>query len=79
MKANVIVYSQPACPPCEFTKMFLKDNHIEFVEKNIKSDPSARKELMQTYNAFSTPVIVINGEAIIGFDQEKITSLLKIK
>lgn len=73
---KVTVYTQPSCPPCEFTKLYLKDKGIEFEEKNIASDKKAKKEMMNTYDAFSTPVIVIDGEAVIGFDQERIEALL---
>jgi glutaredoxin-like YruB-family protein len=73
---SVIVYTQPACPPCEFTKLFLANHNITFEEKNIAHNQSAKKEMIKKYNAFSTPVIVIEDEVIIGFDQERIEQLL---
>ncbi|RDI47642.1 glutaredoxin family protein [Falsibacillus pallidus] len=76
---EVIVYSQPECPPCEIVKLFLKEHSIPFKEKNIKIDSKAKKELINHYKAFSTPVTIIDGEAVIGFDLEKISSLLNIK
>lgn len=76
---TVILYTQPACPPCEFAKLYLTNHGISFEEKNITRDSKAKKDMMVKYNAFSTPVIVINGEAIIGFDQEKIEQLLSKK
>ncbi|WP_433749267.1 glutaredoxin family protein [Falsibacillus pallidus] len=76
---QVIVYSQPECPPCEIVKLFLKEHSIPFEDKNIKKDPKAKKELINKYKAFSTPVTVIDGEAVLGFDLEKISSLLDIK
>ncbi|MGM9928237.1 MAG: glutaredoxin family protein [Bacillus sp. (in: firmicutes)] len=75
---TIIVYTQPSCPPCEFTKLFLTNHNIPFEEKNIARDAKAKKEMMNKYNAFSTPVIVIDDEAIIGFDQEKIEQLLSL-
>lgn len=73
---QVIVYSQSNCPPCEFAKLYFKNNNIAFVEKNITRDSKAKTEMMVKYDAFSTPVIVINEQPIIGFDQEKIEELL---
>ena len=73
---HIVIYTQPNCPPCEFTKLFFKNHSIAFEEKNIASNAKAKKEMMNKYNAFSTPVIVINDEAIIGFDQERIEALL---
>ncbi|WP_050614615.1 glutaredoxin family protein [Bacillus testis] len=75
---KVVVYTQPSCPPCEFTKLFLKEHGVPFEEKNIARDQKAKKKMMNQYNAFSTPVIVIDEEAIIGFDQEKIERLLHL-
>ncbi|MGN1401887.1 MAG: glutaredoxin family protein [Bacillus sp. (in: firmicutes)] len=73
---KITLFTQPSCPPCEFTKQFLKSHNITFTEKNIARDSSARKELMNRYNAFSTPVLVIDEEVIIGFEQERIENLL---
>ena len=73
---QVILYTQSNCPPCEFAKLYFKNNNIAFIEKNITRDSKAKSEMMVKYDAFSTPVIVINEHPIIGFDQEKIEELL---
>lgn len=75
---KVIIYTQPNCPPCEFTKLFLKNHDVPFEEKNIARDQKAKKEMMTKYDAYSTPVIVINDEVLIGFDQERIEALLSL-
>ncbi|WP_066059860.1 glutaredoxin family protein [Robertmurraya korlensis] len=72
---NVILYTQPGCPPCEFTKNYLNEQKIPYQLKDIKKDPSARDELVKL-GSFSTPTIVINGEVIIGFEQERILEAL---
>lgn len=46
-----------------------------FVEKNVRADPAALKELLDM-GYQSTPVTLIDGEAIVGFDQIKIQSVL---
>jgi glutaredoxin 3 len=45
------------------------------VEKNVRADPLALKELIDK-GFQSTPVTIIDGEAIVGFDQSKIEQLL---
>ena len=75
---QVILYTQSNCPPCEFAKLYFKNNNITFIEKNITRDSKAKTEMMVKYDAFSTPVIVINEQPIIGFDQEKIEELLSL-
>lgn len=76
---KIVLFTQPNCPPCQFAKLFFANHNITFEEKNIMRDQKAKKELMNKYNAFSTPVIVIDDQVIVGFDQEKIEELLDIK
>jgi hypothetical protein len=45
------------------------------VDKNVREDQEALKELLgMGYQ--STPVTLIDGEAIVGFDQDKIEKML---
>jgi hypothetical protein len=45
------------------------------VDKNVREDPAALKELL-ALGYQSTPVTLIDGEAVVGFDAEKIEKLL---
>ena len=48
---------------------------MSFVDKNIRTDPAALQELLKLgYRA--TPVTIIDGEAVVGFDRGKIERLL---
>lgn len=71
---NVVVYTSDTCPYCNEAKAYLASKEINFIEKNIK-DSDARKELI-SMGIRSVPVIIIDEEKIIGFDVEKINSLL---
>lgn len=75
---KVTVYSQPDCPPCEWTKDFLTRNGIEFTVKDVRADEFAREEL-RTMGFRSTPVTVIDGTAVVGFDQTRLAELLSPK
>jgi glutaredoxin 3 len=48
---------------------------VQFVEKNVRADQAALRELIDR-GYQSTPVTIIDGEAIVGFDQNKIEQLL---
>jgi hypothetical protein len=48
-----------------------------FVEKNVRADKAALKELLDL-GFQSTPVTIIDGESVVGFDQTKICELLGI-
>ena len=56
-------------------KEFLSQRGIEFVERNVAEDESALAELEQL-GVFTTPVTVIDGEVVIGFDRERLNALL---
>ena len=56
-------------------KEFLSQNKIDFVERNIVADESALAEL-EKLRYLTTPVTVIDGEIIVGFDRDKFEALL---
>lgn len=56
-------------------KDYLAQKGVEFTEKNVQSDVSARKELMAA-GIMAVPVIKIGDEMIVGVDKKKIDSLL---
>ncbi len=47
------------------------------MDKNVRGDPAALKELL-ALGYQSTPVTLIDGEAVVGFDREKLEKLLGI-
>ncbi len=60
---------------CQAEKEFLSHRGIPFTDKNIREDPAALAEL-QKLGYRATPVTVIGGEIVVGFDRGKIERLL---
>ena len=56
---------------------FLSQKGVDFVNKNVRGDQAAMKELIDM-GYQSTPVTLIDGQAVVGFDQQKISDLLGI-
>jgi glutaredoxin 3 len=56
---------------------FLSQKGVQFVEKNVRADQAALKELIDL-GFQSTPVTIIDGQSVVGFDQSKIVELLGI-
>jgi glutaredoxin len=54
---------------------FLSQKGVSFVEKNVRADKAALKELLDL-GFQSTPVTIIDGQSVVGFDQQKIEQLL---
>jgi len=72
---DVVVYTSNTCPYCTLAKDYLEEKGIEYVEKNVQTDNNARKELMDMGH-MGVPVVVIDGEEIVGFDKERIDQLI---
>lgn len=76
---NVIVYTTPTCPYCYQAKEFLSRQGVRFVEKNVAADPHAAREMVRASGQQGVPVITIDGQAVVGFDQPRLMQLLKAR
>ena len=56
-------------------KEFLSQKGVVFVERDVAEDETALIELEQL-GVFTTPVTVIDDEVVIGFDRERLRTLL---
>jgi glutaredoxin len=56
-------------------KEFLRQKGIEFSEKDVAADDAAFEEVMRMGFA-ATPVTIIDGEAVVGFNRTKLEQLL---
>ena len=72
---NVIIYSTNTWPHCVTAKEYLSGKGIKYTEKNVQSDTEARKELL-AMGYRGVPVIVVDGEEIVGFDKGRLDQLL---
>lgn len=75
LEHNVILYSQGACEFSEMVRLHLESRGQKYTERDVDSDVGARQEMMD-FGAQGTPVTVIDGEVVIGFDEESIDELL---
>ena len=60
---------------CKRTKEFLSQQAIEFEERDVSKDEAALDELQQR-GLMTTPVTLIDGEVVVGFDRAKLVKLL---
>jgi glutaredoxin-like YruB-family protein len=73
---RVTVYTQPDCPPCKIVKEFLRHHQIEFTEFDVSKDKAARNRLINDYQSYSTPTVVVDDQVISGFDLPALEQLL---
>jgi glutaredoxin len=60
---------------CAMVKEFLLQRGVEFTDRDITQDEDALADLGEL-GLMTTPVIVIDGEVVIGFDRKKLVRLL---
>ncbi len=78
-KGGVVVYCTPWCPSCRQARLWLQNNHIEYVEVNIDRSPAAAKRVQGWADGFrTTPTFDINGDIQVGFDEKRLKELLKL-
>jgi glutaredoxin-like YruB-family protein len=75
---KVIVYSTPTCHYCHIAKDFFKEKGVKYEEFNVSTDLEKRKEMVDKSEQMGVPVIDIDGDIVVGFDEEKISELLGI-
>ncbi|MGI8715508.1 MAG: glutaredoxin domain-containing protein [Solirubrobacteraceae bacterium] len=65
----VIMYTTEACPFCSSAKALLAKREIEYTEVNLARDPDGRTKLSEETGMITFPQIVIDGEALGGFQE----------
>lgn len=74
---TVKVYSTPTCPWCRVAKNYLASKNVPFEDIDVSRNREAAMEMIQKSGQRGVPVIEINGEIIVGFNQAEIDRLLR--
>jgi len=76
---EVKVYSTPTCPWCKKAKQFLEANKVTYQDFNVAQDRAARDEMVKKSSQTAVPVIIIDGEIVVGFNEPALKMKLDIK
>ena len=76
--AKVEIYTTPWCAYCKMAKEYFKKNDIVYTEHDVANDAIKRQEMIDKTHQMGVPVIIIDGQIVIGFDREKIAGLLNL-
>jgi glutaredoxin 3 len=76
---KVEIYSTPSCHYCLIAKDFFKNNGIEYTEYNVGIDLDKRREMVEISGQMGVPVIKIEKEVLVGFDEELLSNRLGLK
>jgi len=78
MAKNITIYSTPTCHFCHMAKDFFTENNIAFTDYDVQNDLQKRQEMVEKSGGMAVPVFDIDGEVIVGYDKEKIASLVGV-
>jgi len=76
---SVIIYTTPTCHFCQAAKAFFAEKGVQYTGYDVASDSAKREEMIKMTGQLGVPVIVINGEIMVGFDRAKIAAKLGIE
>lgn len=76
MSKTVTIYSTPVCHFCHAAKDFFAANNIAYTEHDVASDAEKRQEMIELTDQMGVPVIRVDDDIIIGFDEPKLKELL---
>lgn len=74
---EVKVYSTPTCPYCTMAKKYLDSKNVPYEEFDVSKDRDAAMQMIQKSGQRGVPVLEIDGSIVVGFDKEKIDSLIE--
>ncbi|MDQ5901709.1 MAG: glutaredoxin 3 [Patescibacteria group bacterium] len=73
---KVEIYSTPTCHFCHMAKDFFAANNVAFTDYDVSTDEAKRSEVIERSGQMGVPVIFIDGEMVIGFNEPKLRELL---
>lgn len=73
---TVTIYSTPACHFCHAAKEYFTDNNVAFTDIDVAEDQEKRQEMIEMTGQMGVPVIRIDDDVVVGFDESKVKELL---
>lgn len=74
-KQKVVIYTSNNCERCEKVTSLLSNKGIPFEERNVSENASFFKKLKEM-DIFGTPATFVNDTCILGFQKERLETLL---
>jgi len=74
---EVTIYTTPTCPWCHKAKAWFRDKKIRYKEVDVTTDKSGLEEMVRISGQTGVPVIVVGGEVIVGFNQNRLNEIFK--
>ena len=76
---NVTIYSTPTCHYCVEAKKFMKAHDVAYTEHDVAADLEQRKIMVTKSGQLGVPVIDVDGQVMVGFEESRLAKVLGIK
>ena len=73
---DITLYTTRSCPYCKMTRQFLQEHNIEYTDIDVTDDAAAQEEMIDKAHQRAVPVVDIDGQIVVGFDEERLSELL---
>ena len=73
---KVIIYSTPTWPYCHKAKEYLSQKGVSYTDYDVSADRAKAKEMIDLSKQMAVPVIFIDDQFMVGFNQQKLDELL---
>ncbi len=73
---KVIIYSTPTWPYCHKAKEYLSQKGVSYTDYDVSVDRAKAKEMIELSKQMAVPVIFIDDQFMVGFNQQKLDELL---
>jgi len=78
MAKKVTIYSTPTCVFCHAAKNYFDEHGVKYQEHNVATDLAMRREMVEKSGQMGVPVITVDDELIVGYDEPRIAELLGV-
>ena len=74
---EIKIYTMPACSWCIKVKEWLETKKIAYQEIDLTESDKGRDRIIEISGQMSVPVLDIEGEIVVGFNEAKIEAAIK--
>jgi len=79
MDKTVTIYSTPTCHFCHAAKDFMNEHDVKFTDVDVSTDAEQRQQMIEMTGQMGVPVIRIDDDVVVGFDEAKVKELLGVE
>jgi glutaredoxin-like YruB-family protein len=75
---EIKIYSTPTCPYCKMAKQYISSKGFSYQDFDVSNNKTTADEMVKVSGQMGVPVVIINGQIVVGFDKARIDSLLSV-